>query len=631
LLALNETKSLRHLGVKYRMQKKFVLNYVIIGVLLVWAAWQLLPTLRYETMSEERKEELRMQGDLEPIQNRIIRRGLDLQGGMHLVLEVNVSKLTQNIAQNKSQSYYQFMNQVEEIFTAQTDRDYFDILEEMANAQNFRLARHFPGRGDENSQIIASLRKEAADAVLRAEEIIRNRVDQFGVSEPTIQRQGDRRIIVELAGVTDPERATNLIQSTAQLEFILLKDPEVVQDAISRIDAVMKKVEPETLTDSTTVEDRVSQNKEVSVEELFGLTENQTDTKGDSTALVDEKIFKDRPFSALLRNLGNDIGVPAENYYAVNRVLQNPEVQRVLPADIRILWSNAPETFTTQDGTQKKFYRLYFVNRDPGLTGAVVTDAQATLGGMNGSNMGQPIVNVSMNSEGAKTWSRMTGANVGKRIAIVLDDKVQIAPVIRDRISGGRTVIEGLANIEEAKDIEICLKAGALPAPVDIIEKRTIGPSLGADSIRKGTMSALFGLLLVVLFMAIYYRGSGIVAFVTLVLNIIFVLSILALLRATLTLPGIAGLVLTVGMAVDANVLIFERIREELRKGKTVKASVDNGYSRAIITILDANLTTLIAALVLWLWFCSGELFSTLFPVTLFPRQFSQPLPTGGH
>jgi preprotein translocase subunit SecD len=240
------------------------------------------------------------------------------------------------------------------------------------------------------------------------------------------------------------------------------------------------------------------------------------------------------------------------------------------------------------------------VNRDAGLTGEVVTDAKATLGGMDGSNMGQPIVNVSMNSEGAKTWSRMTGANVGKRIAIVLDDKVQIAPVIRDRITGGRTVIEGLTNIEEAKDIEICLKAGALPAPVDIIEKRTIGPSLGADSIRKGTMSALIGLLLVVLFIVVYYRASGIVAFVTLVLNIIFVLSVLALLRATLTLPGIAGLVLTVGMAVDANVLIFERIREELRKGKTVKASVDNGYSRAIITILDANLTTLIAALVLW-------------------------------
>lgn len=579
------------------MQKKFVLNYVIIGVLLVWAAWQLIPTLRYETMSDERKEELRMQGDLEPIQERIIRRGLDLQGGMHLVLEVNVSQLTQNIAQNKSQSYYQFMNRVEEIYKANADRDYFDILEEESVSQNFRLARHFPGRGDENTRIISSLRKEATDAVTRAEEIIRNRVDQFGVSEPTIQRQGDRRIIVELAGVTDPERATNLIQSTAQLEFVLLKDAEVVQNAISRIDAVMKKVDPESLQDTTAIEESVSKDKEVSVEELFGLTE---ESSTDSTALVDENIFKDRPFSALLRNLGNDIGVPAENYYAVRKVLQNSEVQRVLPADIRILWSNTTESFTTQEGVQKEFYRLYFVNRDAGLTGNVITDAKATLGGMDGSNMGQPIVNLSMNSEGAKTWSRMTGANVGKRIAIVLDDKVQIAPVIRDRITGGRTVIEGLVDIEEAKDIEICLKAGALPAPVDIIEKRTIGPSLGADSIRKGTMSALIGLLFVVVFIVIYYRASGIIAFITLVLNIIFVLSVLALLRATLTLPGIAGLVLTVGMAVDANVLIFERIREELRKGKTVKASVDNGYSRAIITILDANLTTLIAALVLW-------------------------------
>lgn len=579
------------------MQKKFMLNYVIIGLLLVWAAWQLTPTLRYELMSEERKEELRMTGELQDLEEKIIRRGLDLQGGMHLVLEVDVAQLTQNIAQNKSQSYYQFMSQVQEAYKADPDRDYFDILEEMANAQNFRLARHFPGRGDNNSQIVSSLKQEAKDAVIRAQEIIRNRVDQFGVSEPTIQRQGDRRIIVELAGITDPERATNLIQSTAQLEFVLLKDPEVVQDAIARIDAVMKKVDPETLKDTTRIEETVSKDKEVSIEELFGLADEEAK---DSVALVDENIFEERPFSALLRNLGNDIGVPVENYYAVNRILQNPEVQRTLPADLRILWSNKTETFTTQDGSKVAFYRLYFVNREPVLTGNVITDAKATLGGMSGTNMGQPIVNLSMNSEGAKTWARVTGANIGKRIAIVLDNKVQIAPVIRDRIAGGKTVIEGLTSIEEAKDIEICLKAGALPAPVEIIEKRTIGPSLGADSIRKGTTSVLMGLLIVIIFIIIYYKGAGVIAFVTLVLNIAFVLSALALLRATLTLPGIAGLVLTVGMAVDANVIIFERIREELRKGKTVKAAVDNGFSRAFITILDANLTTLIAALVLW-------------------------------
>ncbi len=579
------------------MQKKFILNYVIIGMLLVWSAWQLIPTLRYETMSDERKEELRLKGELERIEERIIRRGLDLQGGMHLVLEVNVAQLTQNLAQNKSQTYYEFMNNLETKYATDSNADYFDLLLSEADAKQFRLARHFPGRGDQNAQIISSLKKEAADAVIRAEEIIRNRVDQFGVSEPTIQRQGNRRIIVELAGVTDPERATNLIQNTALLEFILLKDAEVVQDAISRIDAVMKKVDPETLKDTTRVVDSVSEDKAVSIEELFGIA---TESDEDSMALVDEAIFRDRPFSALLRNLGSDIGVPSENYYAVKRILDDPDVLRVLPADMRILWSNKTETFTTQEGQQKAFHKLYFVNREAGLTGSVVTDAQATLGGMDGSNMGQPIVNLSMNSEGAKVWSRMTGANIGKRIAIVLDDKVTIAPSIRGRIPGGRTVIEGLTSINEAKDIEISLKAGALPAPVDIIEKRTIGPSLGSDSVRKGTLSAIIGLLLVVIFIVIYYRASGIIAFITLVLNILFVLSILSLLKATLTLPGIGGLVLTVGMAVDANVLIFERIREELRKGKTVKASVDNGYARALITILDANLTTLIAALVLW-------------------------------
>ena len=371
------------------MQKKFILNYVIIGMLLVWSAWQLIPTLRYETMSEERKDELRLKGELERIEERIIRRGLDLQGGMHLVLEVNVAQLTQNLGQNKSQTYYEFMNGIDAKYAADPNMDYFDLLLSESESKQFRLARHFPGRGDQNGQIIASLKREAADAVIRAEEIIRNRVDQFGVSEPTIQRQGNRRIIVELAGVTDPERATNLIQNTALLEFILLKDAEVVQDAISRIDAVVKKVDPETLKDTTRVIDTVSEDKTVSIEELFGMTSESSD---DSMAIVDEAIYRERPFSALLRNLGADIGVPSENFYAVKRILDDPDVLRVLPADMRILWSSKTETLTTQDGQQKAFYRLYFVNREAGLTGGVVTDAQATLGGMDGSNMGQPIV-----------------------------------------------------------------------------------------------------------------------------------------------------------------------------------------------------------------------------------------------
>jgi len=210
------------------------------------------------------------------------------------------------------------------------------------------------------------------------------------------------------------------------------------------------------------------------------------------------------------------------------------------------------------------------------------------------------VVSLSMNSEGSRTWSRVTGSNVGERIAIVLDQKVHMAPSIREKIPGGRTQIEGFANINEAKDLAIILRAGALPAPVNIIEERIVGPSLGADSIAQGTRAVMVGLLTVLVFMLVYYRLAGTVADFALVWNILLVLAILASLQATLTLPGIAGLILTVGMSIDANVIIFERIREELRKGKTPKAAIDSGYDRAITTIIDANVTTLIASLVLY-------------------------------
>ncbi len=585
--------------VKGIMPRKLIFNYVLIGLLLVWSAFELGPTLRYERMSPEKKEALKESGQLSDLESEIIKRGLDLQGGMHLVLEVNIPRLVENLARTKTQSFYELMDTVKAIEAKDEELDFFDVLLTQANARNFKLSRHFPGRSVKNEDIVTSLRDESKDAVSRALEIIRNRVDQFGVSEPTIQRVGNKRIIVELAGISDPDRARALIKDTALLEFILLKDPEVAQDAIARIDAVLKKTNPEEITgDTARVKDLESHDKAVSVEDLLGGAADET--AKDSAVVVDENLYADKPFTALLRNLGSDIGVPEENYNTVKKILERPEVRNALPLDMRILFSSKTEAFTGNDGRVQNFYRLYFLNKDAGLTGTVVTDAQASLGGAGGSNMGQPVVNVSMNSEGAKIWSRLTGANINKRVAIVLDDKVQMAPNIKGKIPGGRTVIEGLANINEAKDMEIVLKAGALPAPVDIIEERTIGPSLGADSIHKGTFSVLAGLLLVVLFVVAYYRWSGVVAITTLILNIVFVLSTLAFLKATLTLPGIAGLVLTLGMAVDANVLIFERIREELAKGKTVKASVEGGYNRALITILDANLTTLIAALVLW-------------------------------
>ncbi|HIC73628.1 MAG TPA: protein translocase subunit SecD, partial [Candidatus Marinimicrobia bacterium] len=335
--------------------------------------------------------------------------------------------------------------------------------------------------------------------------------------------------------------------------------------------------------------------KEVSLTELFGeIAVDDTAQEDTSSVLVDEQLFQERPFSSLLLRLQNDLGVQAQNVFAVKKILEMDEVKTILmTGDSRIAWSTKKETWTTPDGERESFYRLYHLEARAGVTGGVIEEANEDL------YNGQPIVHLNMNSEGAKTWSRLTGANIGRRVAIVLDKNVHMAPVIRTKITDGRTQVEGFANIAEAKDIAIVLRAGALPAPVDIIEERTVGPSLGQDSIAMGTRSILIGLSLVLVFMVIYYRLSGIIAAFALLWNLMLVLAILAMLKATLTLPGIAGLILTVGMSVDANVIIFERIREELLKGKTVKAAIDSGYTRALTTIIDANVTTIIAALVL--------------------------------
>ena len=312
-------------------------------------------------------------------------------------------------------------------------------------------------------------------------------------------------------------------------------------------------------------------------------------------------IASDRPFSSLLRNIGNTIGVPEKNVYAIRKMLETPEAkERLSSLGGTFLFSHKAEEYPTVDGSTEKMYSLFLLEDQAELTGGVVEEAKANLGPQGTTSAGQPVVNLSMNSDGARKWAIVTGSNVGRQIAIVLDNKVHMAPNIREKISGGGTIIEGFANINEAKDIAIVLRAGALPAPVDIIEERVVGPSLGADSVRQGTQSVLIGLVIVLLFMIIYYRAAGTIADFALIWNIVLVLAVLASLQATLTLPGIAGLILTVGMSIDANVIIFERIREELRKGKTPKAAVDGGYERALTTIIDANVTTLIASLVLW-------------------------------
>ena len=428
-------------------------------------------------------------------------------------------------------------------------------------------------------------------------------MDQFGVAEPTIQKQGNQRIIVELAGVQDSERARALLESTALLEFYIVKDVTTTNELMIKIDqalkgdesiaAVAKDTEVKSIDETSTTDDGT-----VSVSELFAESADEVTT---DSAVVDEDVFADRPFSAMLRNLGNTIGVPAKNVYAVRKMLATPEVQEKM-ANIGgiFFFSHKPQDYPNVNGDIESIYSLYLLEDQAELTGGVVEEAKANLGPQGSTSAGQPIVNLSMNSDGARKWAIVTGSNVGRQVAIVLDNKVHMAPNIREKIAGGGTLIEGFASIDAAKALAVVLRAGALPAPVNIIEERTVGPSLGADSVRRGTQSVLIGLVLVLVFMLVYYRISGSIADFALIWNIVMVLAVLASLQATLTLPGIAGLILTVGMSIDANVIIFERIREELRKGKTPKAAVDGGFDRALTTIIDANVTTLIASLVLW-------------------------------
>ena len=594
------------------MKNKLTPRFIIIALVLAWAIYAILPSVQYYNLTPEEKSVMKEDGTLIELEQKIIKQGLDLKGGIYIVLEVDLPTLVNNLAINKDKRFENIIVNVRaqmDAVNADSELDFFQLFQNEINNNGLRLHRYYDvDFGGNVDEIMASLKEQADDAINRVLEILQNRVDQFGVSEPTIQKQGTQRIIVELAGIQDSERARDLLQSTALLEFVLVKSPELTNDILSRIDKVIKGNEEiaeqasDLLMSDPEKESSVSDDKIISVSELLekqaiSTTEDDTVT----SVVVDQNIVEDRPFSSLLRALGNDIGVPGKNESIVKKILSMEEVQDKLDAtNGQFLLSDEMETFTSVDGTEEKMYRMFYLERESELTGGVVEKAKATIGGTGSTASGQSIVLLDMNADGARTWSRVTGANIGRRVAIVLDKKVHMAPTIRSKISDGGTLIEGFASMDEAKDIAIVLRAGALPVPVRFMFERVVGPSLGADSVAKGTQSVLIGLAFVLIFMIIYYRVSGTIADFALIWNIILVLAVLAMLDATLTLPGIAALILTVGMSIDANVIIFERIREEQRKGKTPRAAIEAGYDRALTTIVDANVTTLVAALVLY-------------------------------
>ncbi|MCB9366077.1 MAG: protein translocase subunit SecD [Calditrichaeota bacterium] len=536
-----------------------------------------------------------------------IKRGLDLQGGMYLVLEVDLVELLENSAKGKDDQYEALMRDVR---TESKDPavEVFDALESVSQRMNITLSRYWGEPGQSDEDVLSQLRETSDDAIDRSLEILRNRVDQFGVSEPSISKLGTHRIALELPGVKDPLRARELVGRTALLEFNLVAETDRTQEVLTTLDdAIARRMKGDTsdvateqdstiadtaAADTTAKEnlaaDTANADSGTSAQDLFAEADSLTPEVTSDT---------ENPLLSLLVGGTGDILVPAENRAQVTRYIASHENQRHIPRDLKFVWSARPEKIGAD---VRDFWRLYLVKARAEMTGDKLADARSTMGsGYDPNQAGKPVVTIEFTREGGRVFSRVTGANVGRRLAITLDDKIYMAPNLREKISGGSAVITGLDDMEESRDIAIVLRAGALPASVDVVEERTVGPSLGTDSVEAGKLSLTLAFLAVTLFMLIYYRMSGGIADIAMILNVFLLLAALALFQFTLTMPGIAGIILTIGMAVDANVLIFERIREELRLGKTVRAAVDAGFERAIVTIIDANVTTAIAGVVL--------------------------------
>ena len=557
-----------------------------------------------------RDEALRVADDLiklnariNKLQGRSIRRGLDLQGGTYLVYEIDLKQYLSENAKNRDSRLDDLLAATQRSYENE-GTDFFKALQENFAAREIKLNRYFGRRGQNDDEIITDLQKLSKDAVDRTLQVLRNRVDQFGVSEPSITPQGHSRILIELPGIQNIERAKKVIGTTALLEFKLVKDPEIVWSVLNDIDKVLRAkrqgVDVAAIAPDTTVKNGdKTEEKQLSLNQLFG--DQATDNaEQDTSILVDKTTFDEKPFTSLLRGLpgrySDVVSVPSQNIRAVQRALQLPEVQGVIPSDVQLLWGTREVAMGDHS-----FQRLYVVKKDAELVGSMLSNADVKLdGGSSSLSTGRAEVHMELNPDGTKTFAKVTGMNVGKQLAIVLDGRVESAPNIKEKIPSGSARIDGMGSMEEAQDLALVLRAGALPAPVKVLQEDTVGPSLGQDSINKGQQSALIGLALVMIFVIVYYNLVGLVADFALILNGLFVMAIMAGFGFTLTLPGIAGFILSVAMAIDSNVLINERIREELRGGKTTRAAIEQGYSRALITILDSNITTLITGAVLY-------------------------------
>jgi preprotein translocase subunit SecD len=582
-----------------------------------------------------------------------IKLGLDLRGGMYVTLEVDVLKMIEESAQRDAiDDIFQEVLEKTRKDAQTSDEDIVDIFkrnfDQIARPKRKFLSDYFDFGGEAlatEDKIIEKLKENAKESIDQALQVIRQRVDKYGISEPTIQKIGQRRILLELPGVTNETEMRQLLQTTARLEFKLVRNDENLVAAFYKIDEYLKKEKQISKNNQTLPS--IPSDTSIKEKQLVSADTSKTEssdttlaTKGTDTTKAGEnadttdpykglsqeeksrRYLEDHPFTTLFitnymppngertqyqRDVRfyNASQVPKGEYSfeifqdvwnKFEAILKRKEVRALLPYDVEILPGAKPEIIKDNKGKEYKILSFYGLKRDPELTGEVITDAVATYD----PTTNQPIVTMSMNSDGAERWAKITGANIKKRIAIVLDNLVYSAPVVQQKIVGGNSQISGMSSPEEAKLLKIVLKAGALKAPVQIVEERIVGPSLGEDSIQKGIQSLLLAALLVLLFMIAYYSVAGLYANIAVLINVMLIIGIMAAFQGTLTLPGIAGIILTVGMAVDANVLIYERIREELEKGRSMKSAIDEGFSKALSAILDSNITTFITGLILY-------------------------------
>ena len=548
---------------------------VIISVLL-FALYFIYPTFSYYVLNQNIDD------------SKTIQLGLDLKGGLNIILELDEYVFIKKLSKKKISK--QSALELEEILlkaknnSINNNSEIIDELGLVAKAKQIKLNKFYANlsKSSDNQDILNEIKNQKIYAMQSVLDVMRNRIsehDQYGLGEPSIQQLGTNRLVVELAGIVDVTRAKEYIQRTADFELSLVKKQE-------EYDAVLSKIKSHMINNSIL------------------------------SPPIDSLMFPDNASEGYL--------VDHTHADKVMSFLNSESIKQVIKSNSKIVWDNNFLEFSQGLDNNFKFKRSYLVSSNPAISGGMIQTPKAVVSEMGTDNAGQWVVNLDMTKEGRQKWSRFTGKHINRQVAIILDGKVFMAPFIRDKISSGATQISGFADMQEAKDIASVLKAGELPAPINIIQTNYIGPSLGQDSINDGSISMLIGLLLVFVFMLVYYKASGLIANIALIINIFIIFAVLYTMNAVLTLPGIAGLLLTIGMSVDANVIIFERIKEEMKLGNNIYASINNGYKKAFVTILDANITTLLTAFILS-FIGSGPIkgFATTLSVGIFCSMFT--------